>query len=76
MLMCTCVVGVHPSRTRAGLGVVSQDAARERQKEIAAVSYMECSALTQEGLKNVFDEAIRASLTKRPTHKKKKCTIL
>lgn len=59
-----------------GLGVVSQEAARDRQKEIAAVSYMECSALTQEGLKNVFDEAIRASLNKKPAKKKKGCTIL
>jgi GTPase SAR1 family protein len=50
---------------------------------IGAQCYLECSALTQEGLKRVFEEAIRAVIG-RPdapadnskTKKKKKCKIL
>jgi len=46
-------------------------------RELGAVKYVECSALTQKGLKNVFDEAIVAALTETPTTKKKKnCQII
>mmetsp|Transcript_38023 Transcript_38023/g.81772 ORF Transcript_38023/g.81772 Transcript_38023/m.81772 type:complete len:197 (+) Transcript_38023:206-796(+) len=48
-------------------------------QEIGAAKYLECSALTQRGLKSVFDEAIRCVLTKQATKKTKKeskCTIV
>ena len=45
-------------------------------RELGAKSYVECSALTQDGLKNVFDEAIRAALNKNTDKKKKGCQIL
>lgn len=46
-------------------------------KDLGAVKYVECSALTQRGLKNVFDEAIVAALEPPQEKKKKqKCTIL
>eukprot|EP01136_Pigoraptor_vietnamica_P037303 Opistho-1_new@105094 len=46
-------------------------------KEIGSNKYLECSALTQKGLKTVFDEAIRAVLCPtKPAGKKKGCLIL
>lgn len=46
-------------------------------KEINSVKYLECSALTQKGLKTVFDEAIRAVLCPvLPPKKSRKCVLL
>ena len=46
-------------------------------KDVGAVKYLECSALTQKGLKTVFDEAIRAVLCPVPKiTKRRRCRLL
>ncbi|XP_034400823.1 cell division control protein 42 homolog [Cyclopterus lumpus] len=45
-------------------------------RELKAVKYVECSALTQSGLKNVFDEAILAALRPPDNKRKKQCFLL
>ena len=59
-----------------GLHVISQEEALRMTKDIGAVNYLECSALTQEGLKNVFDESIRAALSKPIKTKRGACVLL
>ncbi|ORX57684.1 hypothetical protein BCR36DRAFT_580256 [Piromyces finnis] len=64
--------------TQKRMAPISYQQGLQVSKEINAVKYLECSALTQTGLKNVFDGAIRAVLCP-PSPKKnktKKCLIL
>jgi len=45
-------------------------------KQLKAFRYVECSSLTQHGVKDVFDEAILAVLNRKPKKKKNGCQIL
>jgi len=63
-----------------GMKPVDSQDGENLANEIGAIKYMECSALTQKGLKQVFDEAIKAILRPRkvPVTKKKSegCVLL
>jgi small GTP-binding protein len=57
---------------------ITVEQAEQMVKEIGAVKYLECSALTQKGLKAVFDEAIRTVLQPpqpKTSAKKGRCSL-
>lgn len=56
---------------------ISVEQGEKLARDLHAVKYVECSALTQKGLKNVFDEAILAALEPPDVRRKKRhCTLL
>lgn len=56
---------------------VTQQQGEAMRKRIQAVTYKECSALTQVGLKDIFDEAIKVVLFPESKKKKKNgCVVL
>jgi len=60
-----------------GYSPMKREQGQKLANKIRAVKYLECSALTQRGLKQVFDEAVRAVLRPQPIRKRqRKCTLL
>ncbi|KAK7915807.1 hypothetical protein WMY93_011568 [Mugilogobius chulae] len=55
---------------------IAPETADKLARDLKAVKYVECSALTQKGLKNVFDEAILAALEPPEPKKRRKCVLL
>jgi Ras-related C3 botulinum toxin substrate 1 len=60
---------------------ISESRGAQLAQQLGAIKYLECSALTQKGLKNVFDEAIRCVLMAKTSRSAKKssggqCLIL
>uniref|UniRef100_A0A914DMF1 Uncharacterized protein n=1 Tax=Acrobeloides nanus TaxID=290746 RepID=A0A914DMF1_9BILA len=59
-----------------GKSPVTKSHGQECANQIKAVKYLECSALTQHGLSDVFNEAVRAVISPKPTKSKKRCMIM
>jgi len=60
-----------------GNSPLKREQGQKLANKIRAVKYLECSALTQRGLKQVFDEAVRAVLRPQPIRKRqRKCSLL
>ncbi|XP_018614313.1 rho-related GTP-binding protein RhoG-like [Scleropages formosus] len=55
---------------------ISQQQGQALARHIHAVKYLECSALNQEGIREVFSEAVRAFLNPQPITSKKHCILL
>ena len=58
---------------------VTHEQGQKLAKTVRAARFVECSALTQKGLKNVFDEAIITVVNKdyeRGEKKTRRCTLL
>ena len=53
-----------------GLKPITEEQGNKLAKEIGAVKYLECSAATQNGVKEIFDFAIRAVLDPPDSHSK------
>ncbi|PBC25572.1 Ras-related C3 botulinum toxin substrate [Apis cerana cerana] len=59
-----------------GLSAIKREQGQKLANKIRAVKYMECSALTQRGLKQVFDEAVRAVLRPEPQKRRQRRCIM
>jgi len=64
--------------TSMGGHYIKEDEAQGMAKTIGAVKALQCSALTQDGLKTVFDDAIRAAMDKhkKPSSADCSCAIM
>ncbi|XP_077553982.1 rac family small GTPase Mtl [Haemaphysalis longicornis] len=60
-----------------GLSPIKREQGQKLCSKIRAIKYLECSALTQRGLRQVFDEAVRAVLRPEPLKRRqRRCKLV
>lgn len=65
------------SSSSGGSGVpLSRERGQKLARKIRALKYMECSALTQKGLRDVFDESVRVVINPKAYQAPARCEIL
>ncbi len=64
--------------SRAGNSLSMEEGLKMQRKNDNVVKYMECSSLTNYGVNEVFEEAVRAAVLhdSRELRENRKCTIL
>ena len=62
--------------SKQNLKPISYEMGVKRASKLGASGYKECSAVTMEGIKDVFDEAIRTILFPQTKHSDKKHCIV
>jgi len=62
--------------TAATVELVSKEEAESVATQIGAATYVECSAKTGEGLKEMFEEAMRQTMQVLAPERRKKCEIM
>ena len=67
---------VHEELSKRKLKPVSKEDARLVAERTKCYTYIECSALTREGVREVFDTAAKAALLRRKNESGSKCRIL
>jgi small GTP-binding protein len=66
---------IKSSMARDKLEIIRTEQGRTMSEKVGAYAYLECSAKTREGVREVFDAATRAALAKR-SKRRKGCTLL
>lgn len=67
--------GTKSDLRESGENLVSLSEARKMRKNIRAHKYMECSAIKNEGVREIFEESIRC-VYRKSSYQKRTCTLL